>query len=95
MRGGRVWVAQVFREPARVSTSSQSNRSAGSTVATFSHTLRVGDRGRAVKKLQARLGQTRTGYYGLHTKSAVAKFQRQLGWNGKGNCGPKTWSRLF
>ena len=45
--------------------------------------------------LQARLGQTRTGYYGLYTKSAVARFQRNLGWHGGGNCGPKTWNRLF
>jgi uncharacterized protein YkwD len=95
-RGGRVWVAEVFREPIRVRTSSlESSRAAKGTVATLSHTLRIGDRGAAVKRLQARLGQTRTGYYGLYTKSAVARFQRQLGWSGKGNCGPKTWNRLF
>jgi len=92
-RGGRVWVAEVFRQPVRIRTSSAS--SATSSAKTFSRTLRVGDRGAVVKQLQARLGQTRTGYYGLYTKSAVARFQRQLGWTGRGNCGPKTWSRLF
>ena len=28
-------------------------------------------------------------------KAAVARFQRDLGWRGRGNTGPKTWARLF
>jgi uncharacterized protein YkwD len=92
VRNGRVWVAEVFRTPARVSTSSVR---ASTAVASFDHTLRLASRGAAVKRVQGRLGLSRTGYYGHHTKAAVSRFQRQQGWNGRGHCGPKTWSRLF
>jgi uncharacterized protein YkwD len=87
VRNGRVWVAEVFRRPLRVTTSS--------TKATFSHTLRYGSKGKAVKRVQARLGLRRTGYYGRSTKAAVSRFQKDLGWRGRGNTGPKTWARLF
>ena len=87
VRNGRVWVAEVFRRPLRVTTSS--------TKATFSHTLRYGSTGKAVKRVQARLGVSRTGYYGRTTKKAVSRFQQGLGWRGRGNTGPKTWARLF
>ena len=85
---GRVWVAEVFRRPLRVTTSS-------TQVATFSHTLRYGSTGAAVERVQGRLHLRQTGYYGTYTRAAVGRFQRAQGWTGRGNVGPKTWSRLF
>lgn len=87
VRDGRVWVAEVFRRPMRVTTSS--------VRATFSHTLRYGSKGAAVKRVQGRLDLRQTGYYGRYTKAAVSRFQQAQGWAGRGNVGPKTWSRLF
>ena len=29
------------------------------------------------------------------TRAAVSRFQKSLGWRGRGNVGPTTWSRLF
>jgi uncharacterized protein YkwD len=85
--GDRVWVAEVFRRPLRVSTTT--------TLASFQHTLVLGSTGAAVSRVQARLHLRRTGYYGTYTKAAVGHFQRSLGWRGRGNCGPHTWHRLF
>ena len=84
--GGRVWVAEVFRQPLRTSFRS---------LASFQHTLRLGDRGAAVERVQARLNVRRTGYYNWRTKAAVSAFQKRQGWLGRGNVGPKTWARLF
>lgn len=108
VRNGRVWVAEVFRQPARRTTSSvasaasrQSAQSARSSVArsarvtAFRAPLRSGSRGAAVKQVQKRLGLNTTGYYNAATKAAVSRFQRELGWRGRGNVGPMTWSRLF
>ena len=89
---GRVWVAEVFRRPLRVTTST---RTTSLTRATFSHTLRPGSTGAAVQRVQSRLHLRPTGYYGTHTRQAVARFQRGQGWTGRGNVGPRTWSRLF
>jgi uncharacterized protein YkwD len=83
---GRVWVAEVFRRQMRMCTSS---------VATFSLTLRQGSTGAAVKRVQGRLSLRQTGYYGTYTRRAVSRFQKVQGWAGRGNVGPKTWSRLF
>jgi uncharacterized protein YkwD len=85
--GDRVWVAEVFRRPLRVSTTTR--------LASFQHTLRLGSNGAAVTRIQARLHLSQTGYYGTYTKAAVSRFQRSLGWLGRGNCGPHTWHRLF
>jgi len=93
VRNGRVWVAEVFRQPARTTTSSA--RSVSSVATTFDQALRLGSRGDTVKRVQARLGLSRTGYYGHYTQSAVTRFQQRQGWTGRGNTGPKTWSRLF
>jgi peptidoglycan hydrolase-like protein with peptidoglycan-binding domain len=83
---GRVWVAEVFRRPMRITTSS---------VATFSHILRYGSTGSAVKRVQGRLHLRQTGFYGTYTRAAVSRFQKSLGWRGRGNVGPGTWHRLF
>jgi uncharacterized protein YkwD len=81
---GRVWVAQVFRRPMKTSSSF-----------TFSHPLRFGSTGTAVRAVQRRLGIKPTGRYGAHTRRAVRHYQRSLGWPGSGRVGPNTWHHLF
>jgi uncharacterized protein YkwD len=90
-RGDRVWVAEVFRRPQTVTTSSTGT----TTLATFHHTLRYGSTGDAVRRVQGRLHLRQTGFYGTYTKAAVSRFQKTQGWAGRGNVGPRTWSRLF
>ncbi len=90
-RGDRVWVAEVFRRPQTVTTSSTGS----TTLATFHHTLRYGSTGDAVRRVQGRLHLRQTGFYGTYTKAAVSRFQKAQGWAGRGNVGPRTWSRLF
>ena len=92
-RGDRVWVAEVFRRPQTVTTSSTSG--SGTTLASFHHTLRYGSTGAAVKRVQGRLHLRQTGFYGTYTKAAVSRFQKAQGWAGRGNVGRRTWSRLF
>ena len=89
VRSGRVWVAEVFRRPMRLTTSSVTTSSG------FPGRLTYGSTGSAVKKVQARLGVRTTGYYGPVTRSAVRAFQQRQGWRGSGVVGPKTWARLF
>jgi peptidoglycan hydrolase-like protein with peptidoglycan-binding domain len=48
-----------------------------------------------VKRVQGRLHLRQTGFYGTYTKAAVSRFQKTQGWAGRGNVGPRTWSRLF
>ena len=83
---GRVWVAEVFRRPMRITTSS---------VATYSRVLRYGSTGADVRRVQGRLHLRQTGFYGTYTQAAVSRFQRGLGWQGRGNVGRHTWARLF
>ncbi len=92
-RGDRVWVAEVFRRPQTVTTSSTSG--SGTTLAAFHHTLRYGSTGDAVRRVQGRLHLRQTGFYGTYTKAAVSRFQKAQGWAGRGNVGRLTWSRLF
>ena len=94
-RGDRVWVAEVFRRPQTVTTSSSSTSGSGTTLAAFHHTLRYGSTGDAVRRVQGRLHLRQTGFYGTYTKAAVSRFQKTQGWAGRGNVGPRTWSRLF
>jgi uncharacterized protein YkwD len=84
VKNGRVWVAQVFRQPMK-----QTAR------ASWTRTLQFGSTGTAVQRVQSRLGVHPTGVYGAATKRAVRKYQRSLGWTGRGRVGPKTWARLF
>ena len=86
---GRVWVAEVFRRPLRITTS------ALATPTEFTHQLTAGSTGPAVSRVQARLGLTTTGHYGTPTKAAVSRFQQRQGWAGRGNVGRTTWARLF
>jgi hypothetical protein len=92
-RGGQIWVAEVFRQPLRATTST--TRSAPTTVAGFRTRLHYGSTGDAVRRVQGRLHLHRTGFYGTATKAAVSRFQRAQGWAGRGNVGRLTWSRLF
>ena len=95
-RGDRVWVAEVFRRPQTVTTSPSSSTSGSrTTLATFHHTLRYGSTGDSVRRVQGRLHLRQTGFYGTYTKAAVSRFQKAQGWAGRGNVGPRTWSRLF
>jgi uncharacterized protein YkwD len=88
VRDGRVWVAEVFRRPARVTTSAVSTSG-------FPGKLTYGSTGTAVQRVQGRLGLATTGFYGSYTKAAVSRFQKHLGWRGRGNVGRHTWARLF
>lgn len=87
--GDRVWIAEVFRRPMTVATTSSPR------FASFRHTLRLGSTGADVQRVQQRLHLRVTGYYGTYTRDAVTRFQRTLGWRGCGKVGPHTWSRLF
>ena len=57
-------------------------------------TLRPGDNGPGVKRLQRRLHVQATGYYGKLTKRAVKRFQRRHGLEADGIAGPKTLRKL-
>ena len=57
-------------------------------------TLRPGDTGPGVKRLQRRLHVKATGYYGKLTKRAVKRFQRRHGLTVDGIAGPKTMRKL-
>jgi hypothetical protein len=92
-RDGRVWVAEVFRLPQAVSSTTATGTT--TTVAQFRSVLRYGSTGDAVRRVQGRLHVRRTGFYGTYTKAAVSRFQKSLGWAGSGNVGRGTWARLF
>jgi GH24 family phage-related lysozyme (muramidase) len=58
-------------------------------------TLRRGDRGEAVKGLQAELGVDRDGIFGPGTEAMLRARQRALGLVADGIAGPKTWAVLL
>jgi uncharacterized protein YkwD len=80
---GRVWIAQVFRQPLHATASSSSFRS-----------LRYGSSGTRVQRVQRRLGVRPTGWYGSVTRAKVLAFQKRHGWRGSGVVGPVTWRAL-
>src|SRR4051794_29669678 len=57
-------------------------------------TLRPGDTGPGVKRLQRRLHVKATGYYGRLTKRAVSRFQRRHGLRATGIANRKTLRKL-
>jgi hypothetical protein len=57
-------------------------------------TVEPGDRGKAVKVLQRKLGLRSDGIYGAGTKRAVKRFQRRNRLRPDGVVGPATWSAL-
>ena len=67
----------------------------GSAVsASTEETLRKGDRGSAVRRLQRRLGIPADGVFGPQTGRAVRRFQRRHGLVADGIVGPMTRSKL-
>jgi len=58
--------------------------------ATTEVTLRKGDRGRAVRSLQRRLGISADGVFGSQTARAVRRYQRRKGLTADGIVGPMT-----
>jgi uncharacterized protein YkwD len=87
VRNGRVWVAEVFRRPARTTAVQGTKVYSASTTW---RTLRLGSKGAAVKRVQQRLGLRQTGYYGAGTRRAVLRFQARRGWRPVGVVGPLT-----
>lgn len=61
-----------------------------SGAATTELTLRKGDRGRAVRSLQRRLGISADGVFGSQTARAVRRYQRRKGLTADGIVGPMT-----
>lgn len=66
----------------------------GVAVASSEVTLRKGDRGRAVRRLQRRLGVGADGVFGPQTDRAVRRFQRRNGLAADGIVGPVTRAKL-
>lgn len=63
---------------------------AGAAVASAEVTLRKGDRGAAVRRLQRKLGVPADGVFGPMTRRAVKRFQRRRGLVSDGIVGPIT-----
>lgn len=57
-------------------------------------TLRRGDRGEDVKKVQARMGIEADGIFGVQTEVAVRRFQREHDLVADGIVGPRTWAEI-
>ena len=66
----------------------------GAAVAASEVTLREGDRGRAVRRLQRKLGIAADGVFGPQTDRAVKRFQRRRGLTADGIVGPMTRGKL-
>ena len=89
---GRVWVAEVFRQPATPTTT---------PAPTHPHPHRLhppthpGSTGPAVRRIQTRLHIPTTGHYDHHTTTRVRTYQRHHGLHPTGTVGRATWNRLF
>ena len=58
-------------------------------------TVRRGDRGPAVARVQAAIGITPDGAFGTATGKAVRRFQREHGLPADGVVGPATWTQIL
>ncbi len=56
--------------------------------------LRRGDRGKEVRRVQAKLGVKPDGVFGPHTEAALREFQASRGLVVDGVVGPRTWAAL-
>lgn len=63
--------------------------------ATFSGTVRIGDRGNNVKLVQQKLGLAADGIFGGGTDAAVKKWQAANGLSADGIVGPKTYAKMM
>lgn len=63
--------------------------------ATFSGTVRIGDRGNNVKLVQQKLGLAADGIFGGGTDAAVKKWQSANGLSADGIVGPKTYAKMM
>jgi len=88
-----VLVAAVAAVPA-IAGAQDGGASPSSYKSSNAKTLRPGDTGPGVKRLQRRLHVQRTGYYGKLTKRAVKRFQRRHDLKADGIAGPKTLRKL-
>jgi len=66
----------------------------GAATASTEVTLRKGDRGRAVRRLQRKLSLSADGVFGPQTHRAVKRFQRRNGLTADGIVGPMTRAEL-
>jgi peptidoglycan hydrolase-like protein with peptidoglycan-binding domain len=66
----------------------------GAATAATEVTMRKGDRGRAVRRLQRKLGLSADGVFGPQTDRAVRRFQRRNGLTADGIVGPMTRGKL-
>ncbi len=72
------------------STAIADEPSAEAAASSSTVTVRKGDRGRAVRRVQRRLGLTADGVFGPQTNRAVRRFQRRRGLTADGIVGPIT-----
>jgi uncharacterized protein YkwD len=103
---GRLWVAEVFREPiggtqvraATVRTTAAKARTAArpvhGAVARARPVLHYGMRNGWVRSVQHRLGVIHTGYFGPLTKAAVTRFQRTHRLHASGKVDLATWRAM-
>jgi uncharacterized protein YkwD len=91
---GRVWVAEVFRQP-MTTTAHPAHTKPTPPPARYTHRLSRGSNGPAVRRIQARLRIHTTGHYGHHTTTRVRTYQRHHGLHPTGSVGRATWNRLF
>lgn len=97
--GGRLWVAEVFRQPLHATAASRvpatsAHRAATRRVVHRHPVLTVGSHGGPVVELQRDLGIRATGYFGTTTRSKVRTFQRRHHLRVTGVVDAKTWHAL-